>query len=91
MNIWNTIEELHRNYELFNLNKIVLDYESLKNYSFVVASTILEGATLTESETVLLLKGGIVVTGKHYEHHLMVQDNYDALKFVLQTAIIAGG
>jgi len=39
---------------------------------------------LTELGTKLLLDDGITAKGKPLEHHLMVKDNYEAMKFALK-------
>ncbi len=49
-------------------------------------STSIEGSTLTEVETRLLLDEGITPKGKPLIHSLMVKDYYGALKFVLESA-----
>ncbi|MDR1737590.1 MAG: Fic family protein, partial [Candidatus Symbiothrix sp.] len=47
-------------------------------------STQLEGVSLTEIEAQLLLDDGLTAKGKPLEHHLMVKDNYDAIRFAMQ-------
>ena len=49
-------------------------------------STRIEGSTLTDTETQLLLDEGLTPKGKPLEHSLMAKDHYQALLFVLQAA-----
>ncbi len=49
-------------------------------------STAIEGSTLTEEESHLLIEEGITAKGKLLYDHNMVKDNYEALKFVVETA-----
>ena len=81
--IWKEAETLNEEYNSFNLNDTI-DYEKYKLYSIVANSTQLEGSTLTELDTQILLDDGITAKGKPLEHHLMVKDNYEAMKFAMQ-------
>ena len=85
-NIINIIHNLIQEYNDLNLEKNVIDYEKYKLYSIVTSSTQLEGSTLDELDTKLLLDDGITAKGKPLEHHLMVKDNYNAIRFVLEQA-----
>jgi Fic family protein len=49
-------------------------------------STTIEGSTLTEIETQLLLDENLTPKGKPLDHSLMVRDHYHALQFVLANA-----
>ena len=51
-----------------------------------ISSSSIEGSTLTENETRLLLEEGVTPKGKPLEHSLMVKDHYDAWLFVLDAA-----
>jgi Fic family protein len=79
------IEETIKEYKALDLDNVV-DYNKYKLYSIVTNSTALEGSTLTEIDTQLLLDEGITAKGKPIEHHLMIKDNYEALKVALQLA-----
>jgi Fic family protein len=81
--IWKQVDDLNREYNSLNLNNSVLDYEKYKLYSIVTSSTRLEGSTLTEVDTQLLLDDGLTARGKPLEHHLMVKDNFNAMQFVM--------
>ncbi|MDR0723946.1 MAG: Fic family protein [Endomicrobium sp.] len=79
------IEETIKEYKALNLNDVI-DYNKYKLYSIITSSTALEGSTLTEIDTQLLLDEGLTAKGKPIEHHLMVKDNYEAIKVALQFA-----
>ena len=63
------------------------DFDKFNQYSIVHHSTTIEGSTLTETETRLLLDEGLTPKGKPLLHSLMVQDHYQALLFVLDAAL----
>jgi Fic family protein len=63
-----------------------IDWEKFNLYSIVHHSTSIEGASLTEEETQLLLDEGLTAKGKPFEHHQMQRDHYKALLFVLKSA-----
>lgn len=81
------ISTLLTRFEALNL-KEVLDHEKFNEFSITHHSTTIEGSTLTEVETQLLLEEGITPKGKPLMHSLMVKDHYDALRFVLDTAAL---
>jgi Fic family protein len=85
LDIIKTFEELNKEYTELNLSSI-LDYEKYKLYSIVTSSTQLEGSILDEIDTKLLLDDGLTASGKPLEHHLMVKDNYNAMKYALEEA-----
>ena len=64
----------------------VIDYDRFNQYAIVHHSTGIEGSTLTENETRLLLEEGTTPKGKPLEHSLMVKDHYEAMLFVLEAA-----
>lgn len=81
MNLEIIIEE----YQSLRLND-VLDHKKFSEYALTHHSTTIEGSTLTEAETSLLLDEGITPKGKPLEHSLMVKDHDESLKFVLLSA-----
>ena len=81
----NEIVKLVTEYQSLNLHQII-DYDRFNQYAIVHHSSSIEGSTLTENETRLLLEEGITPGGKPLEHSLMVKDHYDALLFVLDAA-----
>jgi Fic family protein len=66
----------------------VLDFEKFNQYAITHHSTTIEGSTLTEVETRLLLDEGITPAGKPLLHSLMVQDHFKALQFIIANAKI---
>ena len=80
----NTIALIEQ-YQALNLSDIIHHDKSL-HYALTFHSTAIEGSTLTEMETCLLLDEGITPGGKPLEHSQMVKDHYDALRFTLLQA-----
>jgi Fic family protein len=72
-------------YRSLNLHGII-DYDKFNEFAIVHHSSAIEGSTLTENETRLLLDEGVTPKGKPLEHSLMVKDHYAALQFVLSQA-----
>src|SRR3984885_7603036 len=72
-------------YKELNLQD-VLDHEKFNEYSIVHHSSSIEGSTLTEVETRLLLEEDVTPKGKPLMQSLMVKDHYAALRHVLETA-----
>lgn len=72
-------------YKSLNLDQVI-DYNRYHEYAIVHHSSGIEGSTLTENETRLLLEEGITPKGKPLEHSLMVKDHHQALLFVLDAA-----
>jgi Fic family protein len=64
----------------------IIDHEKFRNVTLVHHSTVLEGSTLTEIETQVLINEGLTPKGKPLAHSLMVTDHFQALRFVLEQA-----
>ncbi len=64
----------------------VIDHEKFNLISIVHHSTQIEGSTLTEIETQVLLDEGLTPKGKPITDSLMVTDHFAALNFILQQA-----
>ena len=64
----------------------VIDFNKFNQYAIVHHSSVIEGSTLTENETRLLLDEGLTPKGKPLAHSLMVKDHFDALQFTLEAA-----
>ena len=60
-----------------------IDFDKFNQYAITHHSSTIEGSTLTEIETRLLLDEGITPKGKPLLHSLMVQDHYSALLFII--------
>lgn len=78
------IEELNKTIEAYkSLNlENVLDYEKFCMMSIVWHSTKIEGCSLTETETKVLLEEDITAGGKPLADHLMVKDHFFAFQFL---------
>jgi Fic family protein len=72
-------------YKNLNLSQVI-DFDKFNLYAIVHHSTTIEGSTLTEIETQLLLDENLTPKGKPLDHSLMVRDHYNALKLVLEAA-----
>ncbi len=79
------IISLIEKFQSLNLSSII-DFDKLKGYAITHHSTGIEGSTLTENETRLLLDEDITPAGKPLLHSLMVQDHYNALLFITHKA-----
>jgi Fic family protein len=76
------IIQLIDEYRSLALDKVI-DYEKYNEYAIVQHSCTIEGSTLTDVDTRLLLDEGITPAGKPLEHSLMTKDHYEALQFAL--------
>ena len=56
-----------------------LNYELMNEILISHHSTAIEGSTLTEEESRILILDGLTAKGKPITHHLMMKDHYDAL------------
>jgi len=81
----NELSTLLAQYKELKLHEVI-DHDKFNDFAITHHSTSIEGSTLTEVETRLLLDEGITPKGKPLTHSLMVKDHYDALKFVLNSA-----
>ncbi len=59
-----------------------IDYEKFSMISIVYNSTKIEGCSLTENDTQLLLENDITAKGKPLTDHMMVKDHYAAFMFL---------
>ncbi len=79
------IEDLIKEYQLLDLSKSI-HFDKFNLYSITHHSTSLEGSTLTEIETNLLLDEGLTPKGKPLEHSLMTTDHAQALLYIIDEA-----
>lgn len=63
-----------------------IDHEKFSSISIVHHSTVIEGSTLSELETQVLINDELTPKGKPFIHSQMVLDHYEAIKFVIQEA-----
>lgn len=78
-----TVENLLNEYEALQLHDII-DYNKFNEFSITHHSTRIEGSTLTENETRLLLDEGLTPNNRPLIHSLMVIDHFNALKFIIE-------
>ncbi|WP_316812317.1 Fic family protein [Pedobacter heparinus] len=64
----------------------VIDHEKFNHISIVHHSTRIEGSTLTEVETQVLINEGLTPKGKPLQDSLMVTDHFTALQFTIEKA-----
>ena len=83
--ILTSVEKRNEEYKDLKLDDIV-DYEEYKLYSIVTSSTQLEGSTLDELDTAILLNDGLTAKGKPILHHKMVEDNFNAISYAMKAA-----
>jgi len=63
-----------------------IGYEQMNEIFISHHSTAIEGSSLTEEESRLLIEEGITAKGKPLYDHNMVKDHFDALQFVVTEA-----
>ncbi len=73
--------------EYINLHlEYVIDYEKFCIMSIMWHSTKIEGCSLSETDTNLLLEKDITSQGKPLQDHLMIKDHFAAYEFIRQQA-----
>lgn len=83
--MWEKLNQLKKEYERLGLSR-ALDFEKFSMISITWHSTKIEGCSLTETETKVLLENNITAGGKPLTDHLMVKDHFDAFLFIKQEA-----
>uniref|UniRef100_Q3ATF0 Fic family protein n=1 Tax=Chlorobium chlorochromatii (strain CaD3) TaxID=340177 RepID=Q3ATF0_CHLCH len=83
--MWEELYILKKRYLEMGLSEAI-DYEKFSMISIVYNSTKIEGCSLTESDTQLLLENGITAKGKPLADHMMVKDHYAAFLFLKEIA-----
>ena len=64
-----------------------IDYEKFCMISIVYNSSKIEGCSLSETDTKVLLENNITAKGKPLTDHLMVKDHYNAFVRIKQDAV----
>jgi len=72
--MWKELEILRSKYLKLGLSNAI-DYEKFSMISIVYNSTKIEGCSLSENDTKLLLENDITAKGKPLSDHLMVKDH----------------
>ena len=83
--MWNVLQELREQYMNHHIMDAI-DYEKFSMISIVYNSTKIEGCSLSETDTRVLLEHNITAKGKPLTDHLMVKDHYDAFVMVKDAA-----
>lgn len=76
---------IKQEYENLNLYDVI-DYEKFCMISIVWHSTKIEGCSLTETDTKVLLENDITAAGKPLKDHLMIKDHFAAFRFIKEQA-----
>lgn len=83
--MWDKLHKLTDEYKRLNLQDVI-DYEKFCIISILWHSTKIEGCSLSETDTRVLLEYDITAQGKPLKDHLMIKDHYAAFMFVRQQA-----
>jgi Fic family protein len=85
--MWNELEKLNKEYKNLNLQDVI-DYEKFCIISIVWHSTKIEGCSLSETDTKVLIENDITAAGKPLKDHLMIKDHYAAFQYIKEQAKI---
>ncbi len=81
----NRLKRIKKSYLELDLQNVI-DYEKFCTLSFIWHSTKIEGCSLTETETKVLMENDITATGKPLKDHLMIKDHFSAFRFIKEQA-----
>ncbi len=84
--MWDKVKKYRKDYLSLNLNENI-NYEKFSMISIVYNSTKIEGCSLSEDDTRILLESNITAKGKPLTDHLMVTDHFDAFLFIKNQAL----
>ncbi|MEA1875576.1 MAG: Fic family protein [Bacteroidota bacterium] len=85
--MWEELKILRSKYLDLQLDQVI-DYEKFSMISIVYNSTKIEGCSLSEFDTRMLLEKDITAKGKPLSDHLMVKDHFAAFRFIKEQAVI---
>jgi len=83
--MWTELDRLNNEYKSLNLQDVI-DYEKFCVISIVWHSTKIEGCSLTETDTKVLLENDITAAGKPLKDHLMIKDHFAAFQYIKEQA-----
>ena len=83
--MWEKLAQLTKEYRSLNLHEVV-DYEKFCMMSVMWHSTKIEGCSLSETDTRVLLEMDITAKGKPLKDHLMLKDHFAAFSFIAEQA-----
>ena len=75
--MWHKLHKLREEYLSLKIMDAI-DYEKFCMISIVYNSSKIEGCSLTETDTKVLLENNITAQGKPLTDHLMVKDHFNA-------------
>ena len=81
------LHDIQQAYQALNLQDVI-DYEKFCMISIVWHSTKIEGCSLTETDTKVLIEHDITAAGKPLIDHLMVKDHYAAFLWMKEQALL---
>jgi len=85
--MWQRLKDLRDEYLDLGIQNSI-DYEKFAIISIVYNSTKIEGCTLDEGDTEILIKNGLTAKGKPLKDHLMIKDHFDSFMFLKEQAIL---
>lgn len=83
--MWTELSRLINEYKNLNLHDVI-DYEKFCVISIIWHSAKIEGCSLTETDTKVLLENDISAPGKALKDHLMIKDHFAAFQFIKEQA-----
>ncbi len=84
--MWAELKKYRKEFISLNLNENI-NYEKFSMISIVYNSTKIEGCSLDENDTRILIENNITAKGKPLTDHLMVKDHFDAFLFIKNEAL----
>lgn len=84
--MWEQLTKKRTEYKSLGL-EFALDYEKFAMISIVYNSTKIEGCSLDEGDTRLLLTDDLTAKGKPLSDHMMVKDHFDAFLYIKEQAL----
>ncbi len=85
--MWQELKKYREKYLELGLQNAI-DYEKFCMISIVYNSSKIEGCSLSETDTKILIENGITAKGKPLQDHLMVIDHYNAFIFLKEQALL---
>jgi len=83
--MWNKLKKLREQFINLRIPDSI-DYEKFSMISIVYHSTKIEGCSLTETDTKVLIEKDITAKGKPLSDHLMVKDHFEAFLYLKSEA-----
>ncbi len=79
--IWQELQDLSYEYQKLNVRNII-DYEKFSMISIIWHSTKIEGCSLNETDSRILIENDITAKGKPLKDHLMLKDHFAAYQYI---------